>query len=250
LINNKKTKSLLIKECIGWDCVNWGQSIKYFEQHVDFNKVEKALELGIGYVGGGYSLYLESRDIQVISSDYKGVSDKVQSIHKPYEFSNLFEYKTIDATKIPYKNEFDLVIFKSILGGIARNNNIKLAEQVINEIFLSLKTNGALVFAENITASSLHMYLRNKFWYGKDGKDGKDEKGWKYLSIEELHSMISTKFDNYKYITKGYLGCFGRSESQKRLLGYIDKYLLDNIISEDSKYILFGVCKKNGHTIP
>ena len=86
---NNKEKILLIKECIGWDCVNWSQSINYFEQHVDFNKVEKALELGIGYMGGGYSLYLASRNIKVISSDYKGVSDKVKAIHKQYKFSDL-----------------------------------------------------------------------------------------------------------------------------------------------------------------
>ena len=37
--------------------------------------------------------------------------------------SSLIIYQDIDATNIPYENYFDIIVFKSIIGGIGRNNN-------------------------------------------------------------------------------------------------------------------------------
>ena len=77
--------------------------------------------------------------------------------------------KKNDGMNIPYRNKFDLVIFKSLLVGIVRN---------------------------------------------------------------------------YKNIAKGCLGCFGRNEIQCKFLGFINKRLLDHMVSENLNYIYFGICVK------
>ncbi len=50
----------IINDIIGWDTAVWGQSLKFFDENVDFKNVKNALELGSGNYGG-YSLYFASK---------------------------------------------------------------------------------------------------------------------------------------------------------------------------------------------
>jgi SAM-dependent methyltransferase len=53
-------------------------------------------------------------------------------------------YQNIDAANIPFKNCFDIIVFKSILGGIGRNDNIEIQQKVFDEIYESLKPGGEI----------------------------------------------------------------------------------------------------------
>ncbi|MDR1904254.1 MAG: class I SAM-dependent methyltransferase, partial [Treponema sp.] len=139
------------------------------------------------------------------------------------------------ATDIRYENYFDIIVFKSIIGGIGRNNNIQMQEKVFTEIYKSLKPGGKLLFAENLIASPLHQFLRKKFIrWGRD---------WRYIALNELSRFLSP-FKSYKNEVTGILAALGRTEWQRNMLAYIDQLILNHICPDNWKYIVYGIAEK------
>lgn len=122
----------LLKDIINWDIVNWSKAINYWEKNLDFKAKPIGLELGARE--GGLSLWLAMNGCTMICSDLESPEKSAFEVHKKYPCNNLIKYAAIDATNIGYKDYFDVIAFKSILGGIGRNDSIDLKQQTINEI--------------------------------------------------------------------------------------------------------------------
>jgi len=156
-------------------------------------------------------------------------------MHENHDVSGLVSYEKINALQIPYENEFDIVIFKSVLGGIGRNNNSKDITSAIENIYNALKPGGELLFVENLKGSPFHQFCRKKFI--------KWGKSWNYQSIESLREYTSI-FNSLKYQTKGFLGAFGHGEKSRKLFGKVDTMFFDSITPQNWRYIFIGVAKK------
>ena len=130
-------------------------------------------------------------------SDLRSPTEKAVQTHKEWGVSHLIEYRSIDATDVPFTDEFDLVLFKSVLGGIGRDGDKRRQEKAIREIHKALKSGGELFFAENLVASPLHRFLRHRFvqWGPK----------WRYVSMAELIEFLSP-FPEAHYRTVGFSG--------------------------------------------
>ena len=150
----------LTSDIIQWDVRSWSEALKYWEQHVNWSTIHNGLELGGRE--GGLSLWLALKGIKTVCSDLHGVKEAASPLHQRYDVSSLITYKDIDATNIPYENHFDVIAFKSIIGGIGRNDNIEMQKKTFSEIYKALKPGGKLLFAENLAASPLHQTLRKK----------------------------------------------------------------------------------------
>jgi len=223
-----------IKDIIGWDVKNWSKCLEFWEKYLpDGFQYEKALELGAH--NGGISLWLAGKAQNVICSDIDDPSQATYNLHKKYGVDKKISYQNIDATSIPFENEFDLICFKSILGGIGRNNNIEKQKQSINEIYKALKPGGIFLFAENLKASPLHIFFRKLFI--KWGSE------WRYIRISEMVNLTSG-FSEYKYKTIGFMGTFGRTETQRRVLSILDSYIFNFIIPKSWRYIITGIARK------
>ena len=85
-------KDSIINDIIGWDTIVWGQSIKFFDQNVEFKKVKNALELGSGNYGG-YSLYFASKNIDTICSNPYSDFKNAKEVHSKYSFSKKIKYE-------------------------------------------------------------------------------------------------------------------------------------------------------------
>lgn len=229
-----------IKDIVGWDTVNWGGALLYLDDHLPDTDVGNltALELGSGF-NGGLSLWLALKGMRVMCSgwhpNYIEASDEPKSIHKAYRVDKLIEYREIDATNIPYKNSYDIVCYKSMLGGIIRNGSLDIARNVVNEIYDSLKPGGILLFLENIVSTRLHAIFRNKYGAGRNK--------WRYFSIIEIE-YLHKQFHSFEYQTFGFLACFGTNELQRTALGRIDRILSSRILPKKWNYILAGVATK------
>ena len=136
---------------------------------------------------------------------------------------------------IPYENEFDIVVFKSVLGGIGSGSNKPAQGSAIREMHKSLKSGGELLFAENLTASPFHKFLRAKFV--------KWGTSWRYVSIDEMNEFLQP-FNNFTYSTTGFSGAFGRNERQRDLLAAADKIFFNRLFPSHWKYIITGVARK------
>jgi SAM-dependent methyltransferase len=201
--------------------------------NVKWESVHNCLELGGRK--GGLALWLALKGKQTVCSDISSARENAEALHTEYHVNTLITYQDVDATDIPYKNHFDIVVFKSIIGGIGRDNNIERQQKVFNEIYKSLKPGGKLLFAENLVASLLHQFLRKKFvrW----------GRSWRYISLNELGRFLSP-FKDYKYKTTGFLAAFGRTECQRNTLSYIDQFAFNYICPNHWKYIVYGIAEK------
>lgn len=222
-----------IKAIIQWDVNSWSKALHYWEENVDWDTVKNGLELGGRE--GGLSLWLGSKGINMVCSDLVNVKEIAEPLHIKHEITNFVRYEDIDATNIPYENHFDVILFKSIIGGIGSNDNYAIQQKVFKEIYKALKPGGKLLFAENLVASSFHQKLRKKFvnWGSS----------WRYLSIPEMHELMQD-FSSVDLKTTGILGTFGRNEKQRNILSAIDGAVLNKISPESWKYIAYGIAVK------
>jgi SAM-dependent methyltransferase len=221
-----------LADIIQWDVRNWSRAIAYWDRAVDWPSVETCLEVGGGE--GGLSLWMAAKGKHVICSDLKDTQLKAAPNHRRYGLDALVEYRDVDATNMPFENHFDVIAFKSVLGGIGRGGK-HVQQKVIDEILKALKPGGKLLFAENLVASKLHGMLRRRFVrWGRD---------WRYVTIAEMREFLR----NYSHVelrTTGVLGTFGRSERQRRALGAFDQRVLNHLTPAGWQYIAYGTAQK------
>lgn len=225
--------SELIRDIVQWDVNSWSQALNFWESKVDWNKVNTALELGSRE--GGLSLWLALKGKHVVCSDYSDVEKTASPLHNKYKVRPLILYEKIDATNIKYENYFDVIVFKSIVGGIGRNNNFSRQQEVFTQIHKALKPGGKLLFAENLISSPIHQVMRKRFvkWSGD----------WRYMTIDEIKICLSN-FKSAEIQTNGVMAAFGRSESQRNILSRMDKVIFNHITPRRWKYIAYGIAEK------
>lgn len=222
----------LIKDIIQWDVKSWSKALLYWEKNMDWHQIQNGLELG-GHQGG-LSLWLALKGKNIICSDIKDVRNNAEKLHLSHGISSI-TYQDMDAANIPYENHFDVIVFKSIIGGIGRNDNHEIQQQVFHQIYKALKPGGKLLFAENLIASSFHQRLRKKYVNWGDS--------WRYVSMDEMKDFLK-EFASFEMKTTGVLGTFGRNEKQRNFLSTLDQIFFNHISPKKWKYINYGIAQK------
>ena len=105
-----------IKDIIEWDQINWSRALYYWKKNTTAT-MDQSSALDLGARHGGLSLWLASQGTLVVCSDLTGPTEQAKELHRKYEVENKISYSEIDATSIPYKNEFDIIV--SICIGIS-----------------------------------------------------------------------------------------------------------------------------------
>lgn len=231
---NREVSRVELRDFIEWDISNWGRALEFWEDNTSvILEQAKALEVGGGH--GGLSLWLAKNNVDVLCSDLEGPSDKAIEKHTKYNTTHPIKHDSINALDIPFQNHFDIVLFKSVLGGVGRNNNKDNQIKAIQEMHKSLKSGGELWFAENLVASPIHQFMRKNFvpWGNT----------WRYVGISEMLSYLGV-FSEVKYTTVGFLGAFGLNEFQRIVLGNIDQIIVDKLVPKTWRYIIIGIAKK------
>jgi len=223
----------LRKDIIQWDVKSWSIALSYWEDNIEWDNIQKGLELGGRE--GGLSLWLALKGKTTLCSDLKDVKITAEPVHLRHGVTSFIDYQDIDASNIPYENHFDLIVFKSIIGGIGRNDNYEIQQKVFKEIHKALKPGGKLLFAENLIASPFHQQLRKRFvnWGSS----------WRYVSLPEMEELLQD-FSYAQIKTTGVLGTFGRNESQRNFLSTIDQVLFNRVFPDSWKYIGYGMAAK------
>lgn len=223
----------LTKDIIQWDVKSWSKALPYWDSNIDWDNIQNGLELGGRQ--GGLSLWLALKGKHVICSDLKDVKEKAEQLHLKHHVASFVNYEDIDATNIPYENHFDVIVFKSIIGGIGGKDDPEIQQRVFKEIYKALKPGGKLLFAENLIASPFHQFLRKRFVSWDDY--------WRYVSIKEMNGFLKD-FSSVDLKMTGVLGTFGRNERQRNFLSSVDNLVLNKICPDSWKYICYGIAVK------
>src|SRR5262245_18220178 len=99
----------------------------------------KCWALDIGTRGGGLSLWLAWNGARVLATHIVSPIQTAFGLHQKYAVSDRIQYQALDVTEIPYRMEFDIVMFKSVLGAIGGKQS---QAQAIREIHKALKPGG------------------------------------------------------------------------------------------------------------
>ncbi len=225
-------ESLNEKNILAWDVYNWSGALKYWESILKPSQPLECLELGANK--GGLSLWLASKGHHVICNDIRPVSDEVIQYHKQFNYSGKIDYESFDAVSIPYQNKFDIIILKSVLGGVGRDGKNERIELAIQEIYKALKPGGLFLFAENLKATKFHSFFRKNFVHWA--------KDWNYMEKTQFEKYMKP-FSELNIKTAGFLGAFGFNETSKTILGKIDTGLF-NGLPGGCHYIIYGYAKK------
>lgn len=234
----KWTKALQ-KDVLEWDTVNWGRAVDFWHLESICKKGPLRV-LDVGARRGGLSLLFGvlnqcriANCINIICSDLTNPSEQAKPLHQKYGLTDYISYAAVNAVTLDTVEEYDIICFKSVLGGIGYGDNKTAQETAIQNMYRALKPGGYLIFAENLTATSFHQFLRKKFnrW-----------NTWRYVTPEETLAFCSD-FSEVCWRCFGFLGALGRNETQRRFLGYID-WLLDRFLPASAKYCISVVARK------
>ena len=223
----------LISDIIQWDVNSWSKALIFWENKIEWERVESALELGGRE--GGLTLWLTLKGINTVCSDLKDVKSTAEKLHLKHKVSSFITYQDINATDIPFENHFDLIVFKSIIGGIGRNDDFNSQHKVFKQIYKALKPGGKLLFAENLISSPIHQKLRKRYvnWGSS----------WRYVTLNDMKIFLQ-EFSKSELKTTGVLGSLGRNENQRYFLSKIDDFILNKLCPNSWKYICYGIAEK------
>ncbi len=224
----------VVTDTIKWDRFNWARAIKSWE--IDDLSGKKAL--GLGECEGGLALYFALKGADVICTDYRWMGsqsyEKAQFLHNKYGVDDRIRYEDIDATAIPYEGEFDIIFFKSILGGIGRNGNDEIIATVFEQIYKALKPGGVLYYAENLRGCSILRKFRSRYSVAF-------RNGWNYKDAKHLEELEDERFCVIKRGMFGCIACMGPNEPFRNVLGVFDA-ILERLNID--RYIMSAVLKK------
>lgn len=221
----------LLRDVLQWDVGSWKPALYFWEKNVNWKNVNRALELGGRE--GGLALWLGLKGIDTVCSDLMDVEKTAGGLHEKYGVA--MRYEDVNATAIPYENHFDIIVFKSIIGGIGRDGNKQNQDLVFKQVYKALKPGGKLLFAENLAASRLHRFLRSRFV--------KWGSSWRYVTLGEMQDFLRD-FSEFEIKVTGFSAAFGRSETQRNFLSVADKAFFNHIVPASWKYICYGIAEK------
>jgi ubiquinone/menaquinone biosynthesis C-methylase UbiE len=171
--------------------------------------------------------------MQVVCSDLDEPTLNAKQLHAKYDVTQNITYADVNCLNIPYQdNTFDIVAFKSVMGGIGHHGNKESVQQAIKEMHRVLKPGGILLFAENTEGSCVHKFLRKNFvrW----------GKSWFYLSIPCMKELLSTYFPDFHIYSYGFWGCMLKDNV---IVNILDKISCKTKLSENH-YMCYGYAVK------
>jgi len=219
-----------LQDVFQWDAYNWSRALSFWQANSNLDmKNSTAVELGAR--NGGLSLWLAEHFKNVLCTDLTNPRAEAKILHDKYKRTGI-EYAALDVTTLQAQEQYDMVVSKSLLFCFDKVQK----EKAIQNIYNSLKWGGEYWFVENLRSTPMHAFLRRNFApWGKRSN---------YLDINDLPAALHN-FYEVKYFTLGFVGLLGRNEMQRNLLGVIDKYFFEKITTQEMRYVIVGVAKKN-----
>jgi SAM-dependent methyltransferase len=218
-------------DVVGWDVRTWSKAVQCWEQAIgDETPPLQCLELGAG--PGGPSLWLALKGHHVLCTNQDSTEQFAAPLHRRYDFPGTIEYRDLNARAIPFDSQFDVVVFKSVLGGVGGAED---QERMLAGIHRALKPGGRLLFAENIRGTVAHRAARALM-------NRRRRANWQFNPLGRLRELLSD-FSDVELHTNGVLAVFGLTEGQRRALAALDP-ALSRVTPPRWQYMAYGVATR------
>ncbi len=141
------------------------------------------------------------------------------------------EYRDIDVLVIPWTEHFDVIVFKSVIGGI-HPANIAAQLKAMGQILAALKPGGVLLFAENVSGTWMHRLGRALAFRRRSDS-------WRYPALREMRQLLQG-FSSYELHSTGVVALFGTRESSRAALARADSAVFNPFVPASWKYVAYG----------
>ena len=200
----------LLRDIVEWDVSTWRKAIFCWDRRIDGlpggAAGRRALEIGAR--GGGVTMYLARKGFDCVCSDRGETFADAKRLHAEYGVSDRVAYADADAAALPFEDAgFDVVAFKSVLGSVGKNRQDEKIDAAMAEALRVLKPGGMLLFAENLKATRVHLYLRRRL--------NRWGSAWNYLSLERMRALLAP-LEELELHTYGFWGCFWKDHPLTR----------------------------------
>lgn len=223
----------LTKDVLSWDARTWAKAASLWEDRLaSWGDDLECLEVGAG--PGGPALLLALKGHRVTCSNWSNTREQATPLHERYGMRDRISYEDIDVVDIPYTEKFDVIVFKSVLGGLAEHG--KSSKDAIREMHRALKPGGRLIFAENLRGTIFHRLARAIAYRVRRAS-------WRFTTEKEMRELLEP-FAHYEIQTTGVLALFGVTEGQRRALAVVDDAGLNRIAPSSWRYVAYGVATK------
>ena len=222
----------LMRDIVGWDVRTWSKAADFWATKLEPTDAPlQAMEVGAG--PGGPSLWLALQGHTVLCTNFQNTEGQARPLHDRYGVTGI-TYQDVDATRIPFENQFDLIIFKSVLGGVGAQ--FEAQQRAMDGMLRALKPGGRLLYAENLRSTWLHRAARAVAYRLR-------RSSWRFMSVKEMHSLLAG-FDSHELYTTGSLSLFGVTEGQRAALAAIDDAVTNRITPSRWRYVSYGIATK------
>jgi len=246
LLPRKKEKGLLsrleqqypgiISDAFVWDARNWSKATEFWDRQIDGLRGKKGLE--IGAYKGGITLLFALNGADMTCSDTIASQDKARQFHSLYNLKRSPKYIKKDVLELDEIDQYDFVVFKSVMGEVGKNGCSENIEKAFSNIHKALKPGGKLFFCENLRASPLHMLYR-KLHVSK-------ETPWRSYWNYETPAFYKNALSPFSVVAQksyGLFGEMGKTPIVVSMLGAIGR-IIAPIVPPSARYILFCVATK------
>lgn len=221
-----------MRDIVGWDVRTWSTAVEFWESQLGSSDAPlDAMEVGAG--PGGPSLWLALQGHTVLCTNYHDAAGQARPLHERYGVSGI-TYQDVDATDIPFENQFDLIVFKSVLGGVG--SQFEAQQRAVNGMLRALKPGGRLLYAENLRSTWLHRAARAIAYRVR-------KSSWRFMSVKEMHTLLAG-FESHELYTTGSLALFGVTEGQRRALAAVDDAVFNRLTPSRWRYVSYGIATK------
>lgn len=222
-------------DVLNWDVRTWSVALDAWRPVVPAAPPAlRCLEVGAG--PGGPTLWLASQGHDVVCTNLAGTREQAFPLHDRFGVADRVEYRDIDLREgLPYRDEFDVVVFKSVLGGLG--DEPSFARSVVGEIHAALKPGGVLLFAENLRGGVVHRAARS-LAYRMRGTS------WRYPTLSELRGLLD-RFDDLDLRTNGVAAVLGPTERMRGALAAVDAAGLVRVTPARWHYMAYGVARRD-----
>jgi SAM-dependent methyltransferase len=223
--------SQLMRDIVTWDVRTWSTAVLFWERALPKGRKLRCLEIGAG--PGGPSLWLALQGHDVLCTNWQATEVQASPLHERYGVSGRIRYLDVDATRIPFENEFDLVVFKSVIGGVGSK---AAQDRAMRGILRALKPGGTLLFAENLRGTVFHRLARAIAYWMRGTS-------WRYVTVKELGPHLA-EYASHDIRTTGFFAMFGLRERHRDALAVADERVFNRLVPARWRYVGYGTATK------
>lgn len=227
-----------LRDVIGWDVRTWGPAVGAWERALQALPPGPLNVLEVGAGPGGPSLWFALQGHRVVTSNLSATREQAAPLHERYGVADRIEYRDLDLTAgLPYSAAFDVVVFKSVLGGLG-GVDPALPGRALDAMHEALRPGGALLWAENLRGNWLHRAARSLAYRVRRVPI------WQYLTLRRLRELLDARFEATELHVGGVLAVLGTSEAARDRLARADQAVFDRIVPASWHYMAYGSARK------